>query len=288
VVKSPFQTPKNKTSVLIHERLNIESNEAVFFMGSCFGEEISRRLEAKGQPTTANPFGVIFHPKPLLTNWQLIAQSETRASFDQEFNTASVVSHQGLFHSVQHANRFQHADLETLKSQIFITAQAALQSAKSAKVIFVTLGTAWIYHHLPSAQDVGNCHKLPQQDFRKSLSNTADIKGYIQEMATLIRAINGRAHLVFTVSPVRHLRDGVTENLRSKSLLIAALTEYFNERIEGVYYFPAYEIIREELNDWTYYKDDKMHPTAEAIDEVFNRFYNDFFSTNASTFGAEL
>lgn len=288
MVKSPFQTPKNKTSVCIHERLNIESKEAVFFMGSCFGEEISRRLEAKGHPTTANPFGVIFHPKPLLTNWQLIAQCETRTSFDQEFNTASVVSHHGLFHSVQHANRFQHKDFETLKSQVFESAQAALQSAKSARVIFVTLGTAWIYHHLPSAQDVGNCHKLPQQDFRKSLSNTEVIKGYIQEMVAVIRAINERAHLVFTVSPVRHLRDGVTENLRSKSILIAALTEYLSQQIEGIQYFPAYEIIREELNDWTYYKDDKMHPTTEAIDEVFNRFYNDFFSTNASTFSAEL
>jgi len=139
---------------------------------------------------------------------------------------------------------------------------------------------------------VGNCHKLPQQDFEKSLSKQIDVQAQILGIINHLRHINPTALLVFTVSPVRHLRDGVSENLLSKSTLISALHEVLSaERIQTMkhmHYFPAYDIIREELNDWNYYRDDKMHPSEEAIDIVFKRFYNAFFATNDSTFSAEL
>lgn len=287
-VSSHLQTPKDRRQVEIVKILSLPAEASTFFMGSCFGEEMHSRLIEKQHTSFSNPFGVIFHPFPLWRNWQLIAQSKDRNTFDQAFQKEGTFQHQGIFHSLLHANRFQKNTETELRNQVFEASHCAYNQASKADLICVTLGTAWIYRHIPTQQFVGNCHKLPQQDFIKSISKQADIKVHIEEIAHTIHQINPRAHIVFTVSPVKHLRDGIQENLRSKSTLISALHELLESAAPDVHYFPAYEIVREELNDWAYYKEDHMHPTAAAIDQVFERFYNSFFGSNASTLGAAL
>jgi len=261
-------------------------------MGSCFGEEMHERMKALGMDSNANPFGVIFHPHALKNNCALIENAASRALFESYIQPADFFEYQGIFHSLQHANKFQHPQSNALYEAVFEAAHQAYNQLKQAQFIGITLGTAWIYWHKPSQQPVGNCHKLPQQDFEKSLSKQIDVQAQILGIINHLRHINPTALLVFTVSPVRHLRDGVSENLLSKSTLISALHEVLSaERIQTMkhmHYFPAYDIIREELNDWNYYRDDKMHPSEEAIDIVFKRFYNAFFATNDSTFSAEL
>ncbi|MFM7639299.1 MAG: GSCFA domain-containing protein [Bacteroidota bacterium] len=257
-------------------------------MGSCFGEEMHRRILAKGHASFVNPFGVIFHPKALHNNCALIAHAADRSAFESALRTTDFYEHQGIFHSLQHANRFQNTQPAQLLEEIYTIAQQAYINIKQAQLIGITLGTAWIYEHLPTQQFVGNCHKLPQQEFRKTLSLHAQIKNDVAGLLNALRQINDHAHLVITVSPVRHLRDGVQENLASKSTLISALGELLMEQQAKVHYFPAYEIIREELNDWQFFEADKMHPTEEAIEVVFDRFYRAFFSTNDSTFSAVL
>lgn len=247
-----------------------------------------RRILAKGHASFANPFGVIFHPRALHNNCALITQAANRSAFESALQTTDFYEHQGIFHSLQHANRFQNTQPTQLLEEIFSIAQQAYIDIQQAHLIGITLGTAWIYEHLPTQQFVGNCHKLPQQEFRKTLSLHAQIKNDVAGLLTAVRQINDHAHLVITVSPVRHLRDGVRENLASKSTLISALGEMLMEQQPKVHYFPAYEIIREELNDWQYFKAAKMHPTEEAIEVVFDRFYRAFFSTNDSTFSAVL
>lgn len=268
--------------------LALNPEASTLFMGSCFGEEMHVRLIEKNHTSSSNPFGVIFHPFPLWKNWQLIARSENRNTFTEALTAENFYNHQGVFHSLLHANRFQQTTKLELINQIFEASHCAYQQAIKADLICVTLGTAWIYHHTPTQQFVGNCHKLPQQDFTKSISKQAEIKEYIEGIILAIHQINPKVEIVFTVSPVKHLRDGIKENLRSKSVLISALQEFLDSAISGVHYFPAYEIVREELNDWEYYKEDNMHPTAEAVNLVFERFYNSFFGNKASTFGAAL
>lgn len=281
-------SPKDRTAIPVDQIASLGKDDSVFFMGSCFSEEMHLRLLQQQQVSHSNPFGVIFHPFALQKNLELIAQAGDRPAFEQALNTKHLYFSQGTFHSLLHANRFQHPNADQLIDELFNIAHAALQQLKSAQLICITLGTAWIYKHLPTDSFVGNCHKLPQQDFQKSLTTNAEIQGNIQGIITAINQVNPRAELVFTVSPVRHLRDGVQENLRSKSTLITALNEVIAASKIAAHYFPAYEIIREELNDWHYYKEDRMHPTAEAIDLVFERFYKACFPTNASTLGAEL
>jgi hypothetical protein len=287
-VNSHLQTPKDRRQVESKKRLELSTEASTFFMGSCFGEEMHLRLIEKQHTSISNPFGVIFHPFPLWRNWQLIANSNNRTTFDAAFHRENTYQHQGVFHSLFHANRFQHTNEPSLINQVFEAANRAHEQATKADLFCVTLGTAWIYQHIPTQQFVGNCHKLPQQDFLKLISKQSDIKAHIQGIITTIKQINPNAHIVFTVSPVKHLRDGILENLRSKSTLISALHEVLESAAPNVHYFPAYEIVREELNDWKYYKEDHMHPTADAIDHVFERFYSSFFGNNASTLGAAL
>jgi hypothetical protein len=130
---------------------------------------------------------------------------------------------------------------------------------------------------------------LPQQDFKKQLSKQAEIKSTIANISRSLHTINPSATVVFTISPVKHMRDGLNQNLASKSTLISAMSEYLEEQnannSKKDLYFPSYEIITEELNDWKFFRPDRMHPTEDAINVVFERFYNSFFSTKASTLG---
>ena len=246
------------------------------------------RIQAKGHRSTSNPFGVIFHPWALQKNCELIAQSIDRKHFDSFFKPTDIYFHRDIYHSLQHANRFQHSNKVQLMEDLYSMAHQAHHALKEAGIIAITLGTAWLYNHKPSGTFVGNCHKLPQQDFEKILSTQSIIQNQILGILRAIQQINTKAPIVFTVSPVRHLRDGVSENLRSKSTLISALTEVLANHEPNLHYFPAYEIVREELNDWRYYTEDKMHPTPEAINIVFDRFYKALFSTNDSTSEAVL
>lgn len=248
------------------------------------------RCKSRVAKSISNPFGVIFHPLPLLRNLQLIAAAKNMESMLTELGSKDIFETAGIFHSLQHAHRFHNEENTVLQNQIFEVAATALKALEQSDAIFITLGTAWIYRHLPTQTFVGNCHKLPQQDFTKSLSSQSNTKSYIQEIIQVIRSINPLIQIVFTVSPVKHLRDGIQQNLQSKSTLISALVECIEEQTSSpefkrAIYFPSYEIVHEELNDWRYFKDDKMHPTDEAINIVFERFYGTFFSIKDSTLG---
>lgn len=282
--------PKQRAAVDLLPTLPLKPGAQVFFMGSCFGQEMHQRLLQCNHSTYANPFGVIFHPLPLLRNLRLIQHSQNHDYFIEEYNKYPPQLHQNVYHSLQHANRFQNPNSQALEAMIYTTAQQALLNIQSCDLICITLGTAWLYQHILTDNGVGNCHKLPQQDFKKILSTHQEIKHSIANISDSVSKINPHANLIFTVSPVKHLRDGLSQNLQSKSTLISALNEHLQEQKSNPrqYYFPAYEIIQEELNDWKFFKSDQMHPTDEAIDEVFKRFYNCFFPNSASTLGALL
>ncbi len=240
----------------------------LYFLGSCFGEEISRRFHRLQITSNSNPYGVLFHPITLLQNLQQIA-------FNQACQVKDFFEYNGIYHSLLHANRFQHMESKTLQSIIDeCTAKAHLQFI-AADMVCITLGTAWTYHHIPSKKNIGNCHKLPQKQFQKNLTPHQHLIETILSMAEAISSANPKAQILFTVSPVRHIRDGVMQNLQSKSKLISALHEatLLNHRI---LYFPAYEIAHEELKDWRFFRYDLMHPTEWTINHIFTRFCETF------------
>lgn len=251
---------------------SIYETSNLFFMGSCFGEEIYNKIIEHSQTNAiSNPYGTIFHPIPLSENLERLIFNKPCSA--EEIYTQTTLDSE-IHHHLQFAYRFHNADKTALINQINQATTDAHNQLLISSHLFITLGTAWHYHHLPTQQIVGNCHKLPQSQFQKFLSPQAEIKKAIQKMCELIRIHLPNIELIFTISPVKHLRDGLVENLASKSTLISALHEYLseNQNTKNVGYFPSYEFVTEELNDWSFFRDDKMHPTQETIDLVFEKF----------------
>lgn len=151
---------------------------------------------------------------------------------------------------------------------------------KSSTHIIITLGTSWIYRFLESGQIVANCHKVPQHKFKKELLSVTEINKSVSSIISLIREVNPDINFIFTVSPVRHLKDGFIENQLSKSHLISALHQIIKIH-ENTFYFPSYEIMMDELRDYRFYKEDMIHPNQIAINYIWEKFYENWFSDEA-------
>ena len=235
-------------------------------MGSCFSTEMHHRATEFGISSFSNPFGTIFSPMALGETIEYIYNLKIPPFFN----------YNETFHCLLFANRFQNSSDINLSEQIKQHLLEARLHIESSTHIFITLGTATIYEHIEYPQWVGNCQKLPQNQFTKRQLTFSEISNSLEKIKFFIPKINPNVKLIFTVSPVRHLRDGLITSTVSKSLLRAALYEFCEKNKEdsqyGPEYFPSYEMISEELKDHHFYKDDKAHPTEEAIDFVFERF----------------
>jgi hypothetical protein len=231
-------------------------------MGSCFSAEMHQRALQLEIPSYSNPFGTIFSPTALAETIEYIYKSEVPPFFEYQQN----------FHCLLFANRFQNTSKSALTEQIRNQLIESKSHLINATHIFITLGTATIYEHTSYNQWVGNCQKLPQNQFTKRQLTIAEIKTSLEKIKNTVPKINPKAKLIFTVSPVRHLRDGLLTNSVSKALLRAALYEICVESNGQIEYFPSYEIVTEELKDLKFYKPDQAHPTDEAINVVFERF----------------
>ena len=213
---------RNERRVHINFKPNksIDNTSNLFFIGSCFGEEIHKKMIEIGHSNSiSNPFGTIFHPVPLLENLERIVLNKTCTA--EEIYTQTN-SESPSYHHLQLANKFHDTNKTDLLDHVNQVTEAAHKQLHLSSHLFITLGTAWHYKHLPTHQIVGNCHKLPQAQFQKSLSHQAEIKQAIHSMCNLIKTYFPDMQLIFTISPVKHLRDGLPENLTSKSTLISA------------------------------------------------------------------
>lgn len=234
-------------------------------MGSCFVEHMGERLRYFQFQTTENPFGVIFQPLAL-------EKLLERACRLQDYDKADLFQHQELWKCFE-----VHSDLNALSSEILMANLNARllethDALRAATHVVITLGTAWAYRYRDTGALVANCHKVPQQSFEKELLPIAAIKSSLEHMYELIREMNPGAAVIFTVSPVRHLRDGFVENQRSKAHLIAALHQFLDESPEYCFYFPAYEILMDELRDYRFYASDMVHPSDQAVSYVWEKF----------------
>ncbi|MDX1427938.1 MAG: GSCFA domain-containing protein, partial [Salegentibacter mishustinae] len=162
--------------------------------------------------------------------------------------------------------------------------QKAREFLQQSSHLVITLGTAWSYYHLESEQSVANCHKVPQKSFRKELQSTEEIERALNEIVEVVHQINPDAAVIFTVSPVRHIKDGFVENQRSKAHLITAVHNILENRqsisplgVRGLY-FPSYELMMDELRDYRFYGEDMLHPSQTAINYIWKRFKEAWFS----------
>ena len=241
-------------------------DSTVVSLGSCFAVNMAEKLEYFKFQNTANPFGILFHPIAI-ENFLDFAVNGKRLS------EKDVFFHQERWHSFD-----AHSDLSNSNKAVFLqNANTAIDSTQNqltkATHIIITYGTAWVYREKTSGNVVANCHKVPQQQFEKEILSVKSIDNSIQKTIALIQKINPTAQIIFTISPVRHIKDGFSENQWSKSNLISALQSAIKDQSSNnLTYFPSYEIMMDELRDYRFYAEDMIHPSQIAIDYIWKRF----------------
>lgn len=243
--------------------------DGVLFLGSCFADEVGSICQGLGFNAQVNPFGVLFNPAS-------IAQSVERLDSGKPFVQDDVVSvGVDCFCTFSHNTKFWHVSEEELLNDINGELKHYSDFFSSAKWVVVSLGTSWVYRHKKSGQIVSNCHKLPSQQFEREFMTVEESVACLSNMVSK----HPDKHFIFTVSPLRHLKDGLHENQLSKSALLLAV-DAICKRFPNAYYFPAYEILNDELRDYRFYKEDMVHPTEQAVRHIWERFVE--FAINPS------
>ncbi len=251
----------------------VDYSSTIVLMGSCFAEHIGAKLEYYQFPTLANPLGIFFHPEAIATFLERMVQHKA-------YTNADVFEQQERWHCFEAHSRLSQNSREGLLNELNRQLEHSRTWLGTASHIFLTLGTAWGYRIKTTGQWVANCHKLPQKHFSKELLTVGETEDCLQRIVEGVRQLNPGAQLVFSVSPVRHLKDGFIENQRSKAHLISAL----HKRVaEGeALYFPAYELLMDELRDYRFYADDMVHPNTLAVDYIWERFCRAWISEAVS------
>lgn len=263
----------------INHQLEITHASKLTLLGSCFSDEMLIHFRKAGFNVEGNPFGTLFHPLAL-TN--LIDSALNQSSIHEEYYQRN-----DLFFSWLASGTF----FETCKTEIASKEAEALLKLRKRLVasdfLLITFGTAWGYRLKTTNQLVANCHKAPANDFTKELSSLEALYSAWEHTLTQILEINPTIRIVFTLSPVRHVKDGLIENTRSKARLVELISR-LEEKFSSTYYFPAYELVTDCLRDYRFYKSDLVHPSEAAVQYVWDFFKNAYFSTQTQDLAREV
>lgn len=228
--------------------------DRILMLGSCFSDEISAQMIQRALQVTCNPFGTLYNPLS-------IAQALTMTEMPE------VIHHDGLYHSMAHHGSFSRAEKAEAEQAVKDSIHTMQKAIKEATIVIVTFGTAWVYEM--NGEVVGNCHKLPENRFVRRRLSVAEI---VAAWKPILERYPDK-HWLFTVSPIRHIRDGLHENQLSKSILLQAIDQMVNDQC---HYFPSYEIMQDELRDYRFYADDLVHPSSLAVQYIWERFVECF------------
>jgi len=249
----------------------IHIDSQLLLVGSCFVENIGRKLIDFKFKSVVNPFGILFHPEVIARTFEYAANTKKFTASDVLKVDEAYVSFDA--HS-QLNDTHQNGILENLNSAL----ETLISSCGASSHIIITLGTAWGYDYKLEHKIVANCHKIPQREFDKKLASPAQIENALIRIINSIYKLNTDVHIIFTVSPVRHIKDGFIENQRSKAHLITAIHNILDSHTD-VGYFPSYELMMDELRDYRFYDRDLIHPNDLAVDYIWERFSSSYFSS---------
>ena len=252
----------------------INYSSKVLLLGSCFAQNMGAKLEYYKFQQCTNPFGILFHPVAIE---KLIA----RAINHTWFTSKDVFLQNEQWHCFLAHSKLSNTSKEDLISALNSALEKLRFSLLEASHVVFTFGTAWVYKHLEKDIIVANCHKVPQKEFVKQLLSPDDVSDVLLGIETKLRTINPTCSIINTVSPVRHIKDGLIENSRSKAHLIAGVQEIVSPD-KFNYYFPSYEIMMDELRDYRYYKEDLIHPNQTAIAIIWNAFTGSWICPEAA------
>ena len=241
----------------------INHSHRLFLIGSCFTEQIGNKLSNCKFQIIDNPNGILFNP---------ISISESIQNYidNKQYTPDDLFLNNEIWGSWDHHTRFSSVSQDECLSKINQSQSHAHQFLKTTDWILITLGSSFVYE-LKDGNVVANCHKVPTDKFNKKLLNSGEIKSCLKSTIESLRIFNPGIKIIFTISPVRHLRDGFIENNRSKSNLINAVHDITND-YSNAFYFPAYELIIDDLRDYRFFAEDMVHPNYQATNYVWEKF----------------
>ena len=255
------------TKVPISASLNpISYQSKIASIGSCFAENMGQKFAFYQFQTTTNPFGIIFNPIS-------IEKIIRRVISKDYFSEKDVFFHNERWHCFEIHSELSHPDKDYFLTHLNEILNSFFEEISTATHFIITLGTSWVYK-TNEDEVVANCHKVPQNQFSKLLLSTLEISESLHNCIDLVSKLNPKCQFIFTISPVRHIKDGFAENQVSKSHLIAAVYDLVQNQneISNISYFPSYEILMDELRDYRFYSEDLLHPNSTAIDYIWTRF----------------
>ena len=259
----------------------INHEQKIFSVGSCFTEHIGNALLEYKFDVLQNPHGILFDPMAVCTS--LLSYIGPK-----QYTREDLFHLNELWHSWDHHSRFSHTDPEQALAKINASQAGAHQFLKEADWLIITLGSAFSYKLVEQGyQAVANCHRAPAQWFQKHLSTLDEIIARLDNTIHQLFHFNPKLQIIFTISPVRHIRDGVVDNNRSKARLIEAVHHLVN-KFDKLYYFPSYELVIDILRDYRFYAEDMVHPNYLATDFVLEHFTKTFMSEGTLSLIEEL
>ena len=253
----------------------LHHSDAVVLMGSCFSDNIGAKMRSAMMRVMINPFGTLYNPLSIADAVQRLITGEAIAG-----NT--LFSHNGVWNSYQFHSRYslpdKQAAIDAMNSRI-AQGQAAL---KTCSALIITLGTAMVYRLRSTGEVVANCHKVPQHEFTRQMATMQQMSQALMQIVTSFHKLNPTAKVIFTVSPIRHIADGLDVNSLSKAMLRVAVNEVMLRQPDVVEYFPAYEIMLDDLRDYRFYATDMVHPSDLAIEYIWQAFQATYFDDRSA------
>ncbi len=259
---------------------NIRHSHPTLCLGSCFAENIGSKLKDFKFPTLINPFGILYNPFSIGNAMETLLQT-------QVYSNADLFESNGLWHSFDHHGQFSNPDQSVCLKNINNSLHSGKRFLQSANRIILTFGTSNVFFHKKTQKIVANCHKVPNDQFERSALTINDIVEKLRLIFNQLNVNQPTIEIILTVSPIRHIRDSLVENQRSKSRLLLACDQLCKE-FDFVHYFPSYEIMMDDLRDYRFYTPDMLHPNELAIEYIWEYFNNSFFDKETISLNTKI
>ncbi len=260
--------------------VEINYGDKIFCVGSCFAERVEQKLHTHKFNTLLNPFGILFQPLAIANCIESVIEKKY-------FKKDDLILHEELYHSLHHHSDFSNTDAQQATEKINRAIDAAHSFLSESNVALITFGTAIVFEHKATKQTVGNCHKIPQSEFLKRFLSVEEIVERFEKTMQLMLHFNEKIKFVFSVSPVRYLSFGMHENQLAKATLLLAI-DMLQKKFPGAFYFPAYEIVMDDLRDYRFMNEDLIHPNEQATAYIWGKFCAAFFSKNTKQLLSEV
>lgn len=250
--------------------ITISYNDSLMTLGSCFAENMGSKLSDAYFMVDVNPFGVLYNPVSIQNSIELLL-------LGKEFTKNDLFENRNLWQSFSHSSLFSDISAEGCLEKINTRFNTAKEFLKKTNFLIITFGTAWVYEDRKSGRVVSNCHKLPSNEFIRRRLTVEEIVTNYSVLINNLHVLLPDLQIIFSISPIRHWKDGAHENNISKSILLMAV-DNLQKEFSQVHYFPAYEIQLDELRDYRFYSADMLHPSEVAVNYIWERFSETYLS----------